>query len=202
MDVVRRVGPGVPARDVIDPDQVIDPNTPLPFADESCERVFLSHVLEHIPWEDVPRFLVDVRRLAVAEVCIVGPDVYRCIQSYKDGLEPWSILTSVLEHKDYPDDMAAWPGAPHHWNCHEARVMEALNRCGFNAQPVYDDALLDSWPVVAWNRRWQFAILARSDERPLPTPKPAARPSLVAPPPSRAPGPGPGWPDERARARG
>lgn len=166
LDVVRRLD--CPERDRVDPDQIVDPDAPLPFDDQSCERVFLSHVLEHVPWEQVPEFLVDIRRVAAAEVMIVGPDVYRCIDAYKRGVEPWSILTSVLEHKDYPDDMADWPGAPHHWNCHEARVMEALNRCGFNAQPVLDDAELADWPVVAFNRNWQFAIVARSDERPLP----------------------------------
>lgn len=155
-------------KDDIRPDQVVTPGEPLPFPDDSCDRIMLSHVLEHIPWEDVPAFLRDIRRISSDEVLVLGPDVYRTIQSYADGTEPWSILASVIEHKDYPDDMAAWPGAPHHWNCHEARVMEALNRCGFNAQPVLDDGLLASWPVVAWNRRWQFAILARSDERPLP----------------------------------
>lgn len=168
VDVVRKVGPDVPERDRIDPDEVVDPDKPLPFDDESCDRVLLSHVLEHIPWEDVPAFLVDVRRVLADELLVVGPDVYRCIQSYKDGAEPWSIVTSVIEHKDYPADMAAWPGAPHHWNCHEARVMEALNRCGFNATPVIDYGLLRDWPVVQFNPRWQFAIVARSDERPLP----------------------------------
>lgn len=157
-----------PPADIIDPDQVIDPGKPLPFDDGSCDRVLLSHVLEHVPWEDVPAFLLDVRRVASDEVLIVGPDVYRCIQAYADGTEPWSMIATVLEHKDFPADMEAWPGAPHHWNCHEARVMEALNRCGFNAQPVLDDRLLSSWPVLSWNRRWQFAIVARSDERPVP----------------------------------
>lgn len=165
VDTVRRVGPDVPAAVTVDPDQIIDPTQPLPFDEESCERVMMSHVLEHVPWEQVPAFLLDVRRVASAEVLILGPDVYRSIEAYKQGLEPWSLLQSVLEHKDYPDDMAAWPGAPHHWNCHEARVIEALNRTGWHAQPVLDDAILGDWPVVAWNPRWQFAVIARSDGR-------------------------------------
>lgn len=168
IDTVRRVGPDIAAAVTVDPDQVIDPADPLPFDDGSCERVFLSHVLEHIPWEALPDFLRDVRRVAAAEVLIVGPDCYRVIEAYKQGLEPWSIVQSVLEHKDYPDDMAAWPGAPHHWNCHEARVIEALNRTGWHAVSVLDDADLAGWPVVAWNRRWQFAVMARSDGRALP----------------------------------
>ncbi len=165
IDTVRRKGPGIPSVDTVDPDQIVDPNEPLPFEDGSCERVLMSHVLEHIPWEQVPIALRDVRRVAAAELLIVGPDCYRVIESYKKGTEPWSIVQSVLEHKDYPDDMLEWPGAPHHWNCHEARVIEALNRTGWHAQPVLDMKILADWPLVAWNPRWQFAVIARSDGR-------------------------------------
>ena len=150
------------------PDQLIDPEAPLPFDDKSCDRVFLSHVLEHVPWEVVPTFLNDVRRIARAEVMIVGPDTYRVIEAYKKGTEPWSIVASVLEHKNHPDDMAHWPGAPHHWNCHEARVAEVLTRSGFHAMPVLDtEAMCRDWPVVGWNPRWQFALVARNTERTL-----------------------------------
>jgi predicted SAM-dependent methyltransferase len=151
--------------DEVHPDQVIDPNAPLPFEDKSCDRVLLSHVLEHVPWEQVPAFLADIRRIARAEVLVVGPDTYRVIQSYADGTEPWSIVTSVIEHKDHPDDMLTWPGAPHHWNCHEARVHQVATRAGFHAAPVLDHEILNDWPVVAWNPRWQFALMLRDCER-------------------------------------
>lgn len=151
--------------DDVHPDQIVTPGEPLPFADKSCERVLLSHVLEHVPWEAVPAFLSDIRRIAIGEVLIVGPDTYRVIQSYKDGTEPWSIVASVIEHKDHPADMAAWPGAPHHWNCHEARATQAAQRSGFHAVPVLDHSILDDWPVIAWNPRWQFAIICRDTER-------------------------------------
>jgi predicted SAM-dependent methyltransferase len=167
IDTVRRKGEGVPPVDVIDPDQIIDPDQPLPFEDGSCDRVLMSHVLEHVPWEAVPDILTDVRRIAQAELLVVGPDVYRCIESYRRGKEPWSLMQTVLEHKDYPDDMREWPGAPHHWNCHEARVIEALNRTGWHAQPVLATSALQEWPLVGWNPNWQFAVVARSDGRPL-----------------------------------
>ena len=146
--------------DDVHPDVVVEPGAPLPFDDNSCERVLLSHVLEHIPWEDLPGFLREVHRVACGEVLVVGPDVYRTIESYKAGRLPWSLVGSVIEHKDYPDDMAAWPGAPHHWNCHESRVAAVLDRVGFTAAPVLDDSLLNSWPVVGWEPLWQFALVA------------------------------------------
>lgn len=151
--------------DGVNPDVVVTPGEPLPYDDDSCERVFLSHVLEHIPWEDLPDFLRDVRRVACGEVMIVGPDTYRVIESYRSGRMPWSLVASVMEHKDYPDDMAAWPGAPHHWNCHEARVAAVLDRVGFTSAPVLDHSLLTSWPVVGWEPLWQFALIARPDRR-------------------------------------
>lgn len=165
IDTVRHVGAGIPALDVVNPDQIVDPDLPLPFPDASCDRIMCSHVLEHVPWEHLPDFLLDVRRVSDGEVLFLGPDIYRAINAYKQGTEPWSIVATVLEHKDWPDDMAAWPGAPHHWNCHEARVMAALARTGWNAQPILDDADLADWPVVAWNPRWQFAVIARSNQR-------------------------------------
>jgi len=165
IDTTKQSGPDIPKHDWVEPDQVIDPNEPLPFEDGSCDRVFLGHVLEHIPWEFVPDFLLDVRRIASHEVLLVGPDVYRCIDSYKRGIEPLSTLQSCLEHKDYPDDMLDWPGAPHHWNCHEARVIEALNRTGWHGVPVLDKKILNDWPVVGYTDRWQFAVMAVSDGR-------------------------------------
>lgn len=159
IDTVRIMGPDVLPLDAINPDEIVDPDKPLPYDDSSCDRVLLSHVLEHVPWEAVPDFLRDVRRVASGEVLIVGPDAYRTIEAYKAGKEPWTIVKSVLEHKNYPDDMKDWPGAPHHWNCHEDRVLEALRRTGWSAEPA-DQSILGDWPVVAWNARWQFAVLA------------------------------------------
>lgn len=157
IDTVQRLD--APTGDTINPDQIINPDQPLPFPDNSCDRILLSHVLEHVPWEQVPTFLDDIHRLATGPVLLVGPDAYRCIHAYAAGQEPWYLLASVLEHKNYPPDMADWPGAPHHWNCHEARVVEALHRGGWTTRPATDTDLSD-WPVVAWNARWQFAVVA------------------------------------------
>lgn len=145
-------------RDDIRPDQLVDPDGPLPFDTGSCDRVLLSHVLEHVPWEQVPSFLRDVRRVCSGTALVVGPDVHRTIRAYKAGEVHWELVTSVLEHKDWPDDMAGWPGAPHHWNSHESRVVEALTRTGWSVCPASDEDLAD-WPLVGWSRSWQFALV-------------------------------------------
>jgi len=146
------------------PDLIVKEDDPFPFDDDSVDRIMLSHVLEHVPWEHVPFFLTEVRRAIKpdGEVLCVGPDAYKIIKSWSAGNEPWEILTSVLEHRDWPPDMLEWPGAPHHWNCHDERVRAALSRSGFTYE-VPDVNLMrgNSWPVVGWNPNWQFALLAR-----------------------------------------
>jgi SAM-dependent methyltransferase len=144
------------------PDQVVEAGEPLPFDDGSCERVLASHVLEHVPWEDVPAFVTDLGRVLApgGELLVVGPDVYKTLWAWRRGLEPWHIVEAVLEHQNYPADMAAWPGAPHHWNCHTARVIEVLKRAelGEVLAADEDEAYLATWPVVGWNARWQLAL--------------------------------------------
>lgn len=149
--------------EIIDPDIVVEPGAPLPFDDGACSRVLLSHVLEHIPWEDVPAFLVEVRRVLDGALLVVGPDLHKTIKAYRAGHVHWDLVTSVMEHKDWPPDMAAWPGAPHHWNCHEVRVRAALQRSGFDVETSAPSAsLLREWPLVGWTPSWQCAVSAQS----------------------------------------
>lgn len=148
------------------------------YGDDTVDRVYLGHVLEHVPWHEVPSFLVDVRRAMRpgAELCAVGPDVYRIIQRWRDGLDPegWLLVESCLENpwgRDYSEEIAYgleykepdWPYARHHWNCFEARMVKALEDYGgfvdVATQPITRDAL-GSWPLVAYTQ-WQCAATAR-----------------------------------------
>lgn len=142
------------------PDVIVEAGERFPFDDKSCERVLLSHVLEHIPWPAIPSFLVQVRRVLDGELLVVGPDVYRTIRRWSDGLEPWHLVTSVLEHAAPPERDNGWPEALHHWNCHEERVVTILDLAGFtDIQPV-DPMKVQGWPIVA-PALWQFAVTAR-----------------------------------------
>lgn len=147
-------------REGVIPDRIVDPADPFAtFDPASADAVYLGHVLEHIPWAAIPRALAQVRAVlrAGGEVLVVGPDVWRTVNRWKAGQEPRSILEAVLEG-DHDYLPAEDPGT-HKWNCHEARVVGALERAGFvNVHAVRGD-YLGGWPVVGW-ADWQCAVFA------------------------------------------
>lgn len=145
---------------------------------DNVERVYLGHVLEHVPWPDVPAFLANIERALApgGEVCVVGPDILRVIQRWHEGLEPegWELVESILENpwdRCYGetgyglilDEDPRWPYARHWWNCYESRVVFALRQytslVDVSAQPITPEAL-GTWPVVAYTQ-WQCAATAR-----------------------------------------
>jgi predicted SAM-dependent methyltransferase len=163
--------------DTTKPDIVVKPGEPYPFDDNTFDAVFMGHVIEHIPWNDVPRFLNDISRVAKpnAPMLIVGPDVFKTIKRWHEGQEPWWMIESVMEHLDMnfqPDrETEWWDGAHHHWNCHEKRVEKLLHTLGYlNIENVYDLIPNDpngkswsdevtgiTWPVVG-KYFWQLAF--------------------------------------------
>jgi SAM-dependent methyltransferase len=161
------------------PDVVVFPGEPYPFPDNHFDAVYLGHVIEHIDWKSVNSFLLEIKRVAKpnAPILIVGPDVYKTINRWKDGLEPWHMVLSTLEHQEHnyqPDrEHEFWDGAAHHWNCHHDRVHSLLTNLGFSeitdyfnkipndteAKWWHDENTGITWPVVGkWH--WQFAIHA------------------------------------------
>jgi predicted SAM-dependent methyltransferase len=139
------------------PDVKVTPGEPYPFEDNTFDAVFLGHVIEHIKWDDVLPFLKDMQRIAKprAQFLLVGPDVFKTIQRWKDGKEPWWMVESTMEHADMnfqPDrEEEWWDGAHHHWNCHEKRVQTILEGSGFlNINNVFD--LIPNNPGgTSWN---------------------------------------------------
>ena len=167
--------------DTTHPDVVAKAGEPYPFEDDYFDAVYLGHVIEHIDWSAVPAFIMDMVRVAKpgAPILIVGPDVLKTIQLWKEGKEPWHMVLSTMEHQDVnwqPDrEHEWWDGATHHWNCHNQRVLELLEDVGFtDISDVYDyipnnpsgkewyDQVTDiTWPVVG-KHHWQFALMVRA----------------------------------------
>jgi predicted SAM-dependent methyltransferase len=163
------------------PDIVASAGEPYPFEDSYFDAVYLGHVIEHIDWSDVPAFLLDMNRVAKpdAPILIVGPDVLKTIQLWKEGKEPWHMVLSTMEHQDVnyqPDrEHEWWDGATHHWNCHNQRVLELLEDTGFtdisdvydyipnnpSGKEWYDQVTNITWPVVG-KHHWQFALMVRA----------------------------------------
>jgi hypothetical protein len=153
----------------ITPDQVVPARVRLDevFPAGGFDRVFLGHVLEHVPWGWVPEFLAGVTRVLApgGEVLVVGPDCFRVIERWRDGLEPWWLVVQCLEgdsSKPGLGDESVWDGARHHWNAHEQRVVDALETAGFvgvTGVPLGSE-LLNGWPVVL-RVEWQCAVYGR-----------------------------------------
>lgn len=156
------------------PDVLVEPNKPYPFEDNHFDAVFLGHVLEHIPWADVPNFLRDMKRIAKpdAPFLVCGPDVFKTIKRWAEGKEPWHMVTSTMEHQSSIDS-DGWNGAPHHWNCHHNRVVNLLEAVGFTDIKNIADVIPKNasgkgwendginWPVVGhWF--WHFAVLCKN----------------------------------------
>jgi predicted SAM-dependent methyltransferase len=153
------------------PDVLVQPNQPYPFEDDHFDGVFLSHVLEHIAWPDVPKFLNEISRVAKpkAPIFIVGPDVFKTLNLWRENLQPLWLVEAVLEHQDMrPDSVSEWwDGAHHHWNCHEQRVIDLLESLGFQQIETYSSSFKNNWkdkhvknivwPVVG-RADWQFAV--------------------------------------------
>lgn len=145
--------------DSTNPDLVVTPEDPFPFPAETVQRAMLGHVMEHVPLADMPGFLSELFYVLEpgAEILVVGPDVYRTIKLWAEKREPWFLVESVLEHAAYPGT-TDWPGALHHWNCHEERVVEMLGLAGFDQVKALASPP-DGWPVVGW-AEWQCCVSA------------------------------------------
>lgn len=163
------------------PDVKVDPGEPYPFEDNYFDAIYLGHVLEHMPWDSVGPFLDDMQRIGKpeADILIVGPDVYRTIKLWAEGKQPWYMVLSTMEHRDHNyqpgREHEVWEGAPHHWNCHEERVMEVVEKMGFREIESYTSRIPDDpnqtswiepstgikWPVVG-KYTWQFAVKCRN----------------------------------------
>ncbi len=160
------------------PDVVSVSGEPYPFEDNTASAVYLGHVIEHMPWPNVPAFLNDMFRVAEpgAPVLIVGPDVLRTIQLWHAGAEPWYMVESTMEHQGLNfqpgREDKVWVEAAHHWNCHEARVAALLESMGISFTSYSDLISNDpsaktwadprtgiTWPVVG-KHHWQFALMA------------------------------------------
>jgi hypothetical protein len=148
----------VVSNEQVHPDVVTSPGV-LPFPDKSAERVFCGHVLEHMPWPEVPAFLAEVKRVLSGELLVNGPDVHRTIRRFAEGREPWHMVETVLEYEDGKnagfEDGGAWPNARHWWNCTEERVVNVLASAGFGdvapvepPETVVQDDFMPPWPVV------------------------------------------------------
>jgi hypothetical protein len=149
----------------VEPDVVVTPDEPLPFDDGTFDRIYMGHVLEHVPWDKVVPFLqlVSSKLSDDGVVMVVGPDVNRSLRMWNDGTETLEHVLGVLEDDGhYQHHTADWFGARHCWNAYEGRVVRALEQAGFvDVKPleIVRKADFEGWPVVS-HSAYQCAVRA------------------------------------------
>ncbi len=87
-----------------DADIIADIRKPLPVGDSTCELVYLSHVLEHVPWTETVKVLKDIHRIVKpnGSIEVHVPDAKKIMMGYFKWPLP------VDEGEDW------WKGNPRH----------------------------------------------------------------------------------------
>ena len=170
------------SNEYVRPDVVVDQGGKLPFDDDYFDAVYMGHVLEHMPWESVHNFLLEINRVVKPgyPVLVVGPDIFRILVKWRDGQVNWLAVVESIEHADWvadvdtpglrPPSPNAGPAAPHYWNSHEERVMSSMlrvfddcasytNTIELNTMSAWEDSLTGMvWPVALFDEL-QFALI-------------------------------------------
>jgi len=124
--------------DDVVPDVIVSIENPFPFEDASFDRAYVGHVLEHMPWNEVPGWLDKLTKVLSpsAEVMFVGPDAYRAIEGYRLGRTKWEEMLAIIEN------VTSYHGGEERWDEDRHFLPE-----------------LGDWPVVS-QARCQFAVSA------------------------------------------
>jgi predicted SAM-dependent methyltransferase len=119
------------------------------FADGSVDRVYMGHVIEHIPLPYVVDALKEVRRVLAPEgrVMIVGPDANLC-KSYDELIGCAVACGSDQSHRE---------GGPHLWVPTLGLMIALLRRAQFDYRDTDIRWVTNDWPVVS-RAHWQFAV--------------------------------------------
>ena len=131
------------------PDVVADLRA-LPFPDRSAARAFYGHVLEHIPFADVPAVLAEAARVLApgGHLAVVGPD----LDGFVIGSSGWwGALNGA----------GRWPGDAHQWGGGSGQWLRLVAAAFPNAQIVPVTSLEAEWPVSLRMDGGQVAIRAR-----------------------------------------
>ena len=143
------------------PDIVADVRS-LPIPNGVADCVYLGHILEHVPLEEVPAVLRDVWRIMKlgGALCVVGPDYDRALTE-PDPAER-EILCGLIAAGG-----ARWDGDRHHWTATETNTLAMVRDVFPNAAPLpiaeVPTGWPTDWPVDTRSAWWQFAIVATKE---------------------------------------
>jgi hypothetical protein len=130
----------------------------LPWVEDSIDRIYAGHVLEHLSYTDLPdilrRWREDPSVYETTELAVVGPDCDRARALFHDGKLDTEDLRLIREGG------RRWPGDEHLWRSTEFLTLRALRIAGWrvrSATPL--ELACNGWPVVSL-ASWQFAVVA------------------------------------------
>jgi len=153
----------------IDPEckpDVVASLTQLPFPDRSAERIFCSHVFEHLGYfSELPAALHELQRVLAddGELFIVGPDIERAVLTG----EPRKLMESIIH---WPDEYSrGWAHkvepVAHAWtptaDFMEHALLQARFQFGSLTGHLHDAPRL-GWPL-ANTEDWQHGYVCRKD---------------------------------------
>lgn len=140
--------------DQVQPDLVLDfrDNT---FEDRYFDQVYLGHVLEHFPKNQVLRVLKEVHRVLRydGEVACVGPSYTKAKAMHAKGRVGDALLRQIEKGE------GRWEGDVHYWLPDDDTVVKYLTKAGFVGAHEVEWGNLRGWPVVA-TPNWQHKVLA------------------------------------------
>lgn len=128
----------------------------MPFHNDSFDRVYMGHFLEHIEYDKIPTLLEEVQRVCdvSALVTVVGP----CVDKARSTNQPeW--LIEQIEANPTPEK----PGIGHEWTPTTQLTIDALIAGGLEQVTEVPVATImrPQWPNTA-DAPWQVAVQART----------------------------------------
>lgn len=128
--------------------------TALPLGDNQAEMIYLGHMLEHVPLDQVGQVLKEAWRLLEPGgfICVVGPDLDKVDRTHDPEL--WDGL-AYGGHNGRTDQWT-W----HKWGCTARRLYSLVSDVFPDAVLVNVTDLAGEWPISS--RIWyQAAVMAR-----------------------------------------
>lgn len=138
----------------------------MPFKDNTVDKLYVGHLLEHLKWELVPDAVREMARVLrpTGTICVVGPCMDKALAT---GQPQWlldEIPAGWNSDVNNPDGLE---GFPHLWTATTDLTREALELGGLsNIREVsIVDVHLPEWPNTApgippLSGMWQCAFLA------------------------------------------
>lgn len=141
----------------------------IPFEDESMDKVYAGHILEHLKFELVPDAVRESLRVLkpTGTLCVVGP----CMDKARATKQPQWLLDEIPAGWDSDEtNPQKLEGFPHLWTATTALTRERLEAGGaknIREVPITEITLKNGWANTAESDpitgagMWQCAFLAQ-----------------------------------------